>query len=171
MVKQNWFFPLMFLFFFIGLIGIHHLTEDLKAPEKQFVKELRDSLKAYSQQHLADTLFINLWASWCKPCKKEMPHLADLATSIRNQGQTHVQFIAVTDEDSNETKQVRKQKRAFFTAFQSIHEGEGLENTIHTLRGKSAFPTNLLIIKDSCVYKAGYLDKQARGRLKNRLIP
>ena len=41
-------------------------------------------------------LFVNLWATWCAPCVKEMPHIEDLASSF---DADDVAFLIVSDED------------------------------------------------------------------------
>lgn len=44
-------------------------------------------------------LYLDLWATWCGPCKKEIPHLARLAERFR--GNDNVQVISIsTDKDS-----------------------------------------------------------------------
>lgn len=42
----------------------------------------RDSLKHY----LGKVVLVNLWASWCPPCREEMPALEKLYRAHRNQG-------------------------------------------------------------------------------------
>ena len=36
------------------------------------------------QDYRGKTLFINLWASWCGPCRAEMPHISDLYDSVKD---------------------------------------------------------------------------------------
>ena len=48
-------------------------------------------------------LLVNLWASWCAPCVKELPTLDELAAAHRNDGQLGV--IAVS-QDSGEQASV-----------------------------------------------------------------
>ena len=40
-------------------------------------------------------MVVNYWATWCDPCKKEMPRLVDAATRYRDR----VAFIGVNVED------------------------------------------------------------------------
>lgn len=170
MANQSRLFPLLIVSFFMGLMVIYHFTEDLKAPEKQFVQALRDSLATHTKGALADTLFINLWKSNCGPCKREMPHLADWANDVKNQGSGQVQFLAVTNQDSTKTKKVRNDNEAFFQAFKPIHQAIAAKNTIHTLRGKKVFPANLVIIGDSCVYKGGYMMEKEQSRVREKWL-
>ena len=40
--------------------------------------------------------FINIWASWCPPCRVEMPHIQEAYRKIRGSGQfSHGQFDGV----------------------------------------------------------------------------
>jgi len=40
-------------------------------------------------------LIINLWATWCAPCVKEMPSLAKLAAELKDQG---VAVVAISED-------------------------------------------------------------------------
>jgi thiol-disulfide isomerase/thioredoxin len=46
-------------------------------------------------------LYIDVWASWCKPCCKEIPHLAKLVEHYK--GNDKIQFISISvDKDQSE---------------------------------------------------------------------
>lgn len=41
-------------------------------------------------------LFVNLWASWCGPCKREIPSIEKLSQSVDN---SKVQFLLISFDD------------------------------------------------------------------------
>jgi thiol-disulfide isomerase/thioredoxin len=44
-------------------------------------------------------LFVNLWASWCPPCKREMPSIEKLSRSVDS---NKVQFVLISLDDQFE---------------------------------------------------------------------
>jgi thiol-disulfide isomerase/thioredoxin len=48
------------------------------------------------------TVFLNIWATWCPPCVREMPSIAKLARDPRLQGK-NVEFVCVSTDVSGET--------------------------------------------------------------------
>jgi thiol-disulfide isomerase/thioredoxin len=47
------------------------------------------------------TVFLNIWATWCGPCRSEMPSIARLAENsrLRDKG---VEFVCVSTDDSSQ---------------------------------------------------------------------
>jgi thiol-disulfide isomerase/thioredoxin len=48
------------------------------------------------------TVFLNIWATWCGPCVREMPSIARLAADPRLQGK-NIEFVCVSTDDSAQT--------------------------------------------------------------------
>jgi len=44
---------------------------------------------------------VNFWATWCPPCRKEMPDLESLYVRFRDQG---LVVLAISDEDATKVK-------------------------------------------------------------------
>jgi peroxiredoxin len=50
-------------------------------------------------------VLVSFWATWCKPCKQEMPHLVDIYESYAERGLT---VMAVSIDQPRSASQVRK---------------------------------------------------------------
>ena len=46
-------------------------------------------------------LLVNFWATWCEPCRKEMPSLAKMAESLKAKG---LEFITVSADEPEDEK-------------------------------------------------------------------
>ena len=55
-------------------------SEDKKMLPKVLVLDTNESVVEFG--HKEDILVINFWATWCAPCKKEMPSLNNLAENM-----------------------------------------------------------------------------------------
>ena len=54
-------------------------------------------------------VLLDIWASWCVPCKDELPALDEMARRLRSEG---VEIIAVSiDEDRNAAEQFLKSRK------------------------------------------------------------
>ncbi len=47
------------------------------------------------QQYKGKVLFVNFWATWCKPCVGEMPTIAAVISKMKDQ---HIEFLFASDE-------------------------------------------------------------------------
>ncbi len=65
--------------------------------------DLDGSPVAFSQFR-GKPLFLNVWATWCGPCVREMPSIARLAADPRLQGK-NIQFVCVSvDQSADEVR-------------------------------------------------------------------
>lgn len=46
-------------------------------------------------------LLVNFWATWCEPCRKEMPELAKMAASLKAKG---LEFITISADEPEDEK-------------------------------------------------------------------
>ena len=77
-----------------------------KAPPLAFQLE-SDSTHSDIHAFQGQIILLNLWATWCPPCLKEMPHLNDIQKKYADQD---VQVIAFSDEDP---KRIQKYSSKF----------------------------------------------------------
>jgi thiol-disulfide isomerase/thioredoxin len=74
------------------------LPEDQRAPAPDLVGETLDAGTFRLSDHLGEAVVLNVWASWCAPCRAEAPALAALAEEFEGRG---VQFAGLDTRDSD----------------------------------------------------------------------
>jgi cytochrome c biogenesis protein CcmG, thiol:disulfide interchange protein DsbE len=70
-------------------------TREKDFPELVFTEAGSGKTKKLSE-YRGQTVLLNLWATWCPPCRAEMPALSQLQDEFRNKGLT---VLAISDED------------------------------------------------------------------------
>lgn len=67
---------------------------------------------ALSELRGDNVLFLNLWATWCGPCRAEMPAMATLYQKLKDKGLT---MVAVSDEDTQTVRDYLQENSYPFT--------------------------------------------------------
>ena len=94
---------------------------------------------------------LDVWATWCGPCRREIPHLVQLSKDYKDRG---VEVIGLTTEDPAAAAQ---KVRDFAKEFQINYTLGWAGNVAHTLmQGNDSIPQKFVITRD--------------GRLMKRLI-
>ena len=85
-------------FYSICLALILTLNACRKEPEveKTWIPATAADVKKLAQGPKCRATVVNLWATWCEPCREEMPALAQLAKELKKQD---VQFIFVSADE------------------------------------------------------------------------
>jgi len=71
-----------------------------------------DGKETTLDEYSDDVLFLNFWATWCGPCRAEMPSIAALQDKLGREG---LRVLAVTDEDFSTVESYLKGNRFPFT--------------------------------------------------------
>jgi len=85
------------------------------------VKRLGNGKKLDLSSHRGKAVLLDIWASWCAPCKEELPLLDDLAARLKPKG---IEIIAVSidEEEANATAFLSARKHWTLTV---AHDPEG----------------------------------------------
>ena len=94
------------LYLIAGLVFIVALFSSLtvgaaqvKGPAPDFTLPSKNGENVRLQEQLGNVVLVNFWASWCGPCREELPHMEKLQQEFEDLGFT---ILAVnTDEDPN----------------------------------------------------------------------
>lgn len=145
----SWFSPLLLLFFALGaapvwaqskinfkVIPILQPMKDA-APTPDFSLIDSDGKKISLKDFRGKTIFLNFWATWCEPCREEMPAIEKLYQEYRNKNFT-VLAINVKDRKQEALAFVKELKLTYPIAFDPNAE-------VASLYGAWGLPTTYLI--------------------------
>jgi thiol-disulfide isomerase/thioredoxin len=112
-------------------------------------------------------ILINLWASWCGPCRQEMPHLVELNKEYKARG---LQLVGLTTEDPATAGQrvkdfVRDQKVDY-----QIGYAKG-DFAVALMQGHDVIPQSFLISRDGHMLKhfIGFNPAQTPAQLREAI--
>ncbi len=122
-----------------GLIKPKVLLEDKSSEAFDFSGQFLDTDgdRVGLSQYRGKTLFINLWATWCPPCRAEMPHISSLYEKV--QGNDSIKFLMIAlDDDFSKSIQFVEDKGF---SFPIVHAAYGLNPSLQS----QAIPTTLVV--------------------------
>lgn len=123
-----------------GLAGVRagQVAPDFELPD------LRDGKKARLSQHRGKVVILDFWASWCAPCRKEMPELEKLYRDFAGRG---LRVVAVNiDEDTAAARRFLDDVKVSFAV---LHDGEQKVATQYDL---PTMPTSFVLGADGKVH-------------------
>ena len=127
------------------------------APAPDFTLKSLDGNNIKLNELRGTVVLVNFWASWCGPCRTEMPLLNNLYSEYRDYGFTVV-GINLDEERSQAMKLLEKVPVSFPVLFDP-------DNSTSETYGVDAMPTTVLIDRNGVVrhhhrgYKEGFMDK------------
>lgn len=107
---------------------------------------------------------VNFWATWCVPCREEMPVLVELHRQFGGRG---VQFVGVAVA-SPDTGRIRDWIRRYEVEFPILHDMSGQELVGFT--GWDAVPTTVVVDGDGRVRQVMF-GARSRHELVSALAP
>lgn len=132
-----------------------------------FTLRTADGRNLRLQELRGQVVMVNFWASWCAPCRVEMPHLNRLADKYRSSGFTLL-GVNVDDDPKNATAAAAKMG----VRFPVLLDGD---KRVVKLYDVATMPSTILIDRDGRIrylhrgYRDGYeetYDQQVRELLK-----
>ena len=137
------------------------------SPAPDFTLRVLDGPNLRLQEQRGKVVLVNFWATWCGPCRKEMPHLNRIADKYRSSGLVLL-GINVDDDARNAADLAAKLGVKFPVLFDT-------DKKVSKLYDLNSMPSTLVIDRNGRVrylhrgYQDGYedlYDKQIRDLLK-----
>ncbi len=76
-------------------------TGVIGTPVKDFALEDTDGVKRYLSEWEGKVVALNFWATWCPPCRDEIPHFVALQERYQDNG---LQFVGITLQQADEVR-------------------------------------------------------------------
>ncbi len=103
---------------------------------------------------------IEFWATWCGPCIKQFPHLNQLYTELQAED---IQFIAVTDEPFNFTREFLNAHKVDYPV------AIDTQNTYARAVNVAYIPYAAIVNADGQIVWTGHSGKLTLGKIKEVL--
>lgn len=105
---------------------------------------LRDGVPTSTSDLRGTSLVINFWATWCRPCRDEMPALERLSHRLSAHG---VQVIGITlDQDLNLAREFVRDRELTFPIYADADK-KALQSTLRI----GALPETILLTPDGAI--------------------
>ncbi|MES2500698.1 MAG: TlpA disulfide reductase family protein [Pseudomonadota bacterium] len=111
------------------------------------------------EQYAGKIVVLNFWASWCEPCREEMPELSELHTEYKDQ---NVVVLGMAIEDVAAVNDFLKETKVSYPLFAA--DMQGMEIASNLGNNKGVLPFTVIIKKD------GTLAKTYFGRVTKPLL-
>lgn len=112
-------------------------------------------------------VLIDFWASWCPPCRKEMPHLVELYKQYKNKG---FEIVGISLDSKPEAW--AKGVKDLNITWTQLSDLKGWQNAGAALYGVNSIPHTVLVDKDGTIIAKNIhgeeIDAKLQEALKNK---
>ncbi|MBI3812982.1 MAG: TlpA family protein disulfide reductase [Nitrospinae bacterium] len=105
--------------------GISHTEEKLPAPD--FTLMTLDSKKVALKDLKGKYVFLNFWATWCGPCKEEMPSMERLYQRLKSKKNFTMLAVSIDKGGSKAVKRFMEEHKFTFTVLLDEDSGAAAE--------------------------------------------
>ena len=96
---------------------------------------------------------LNLWATWCQPCRQEMPELVKISHEYQSRGLV-VLGLATTYNERDDQQHVKDYIKAQNVPYQIIWDDGTLSGPlVEAVQGRSVIPQSFVIARDGRIVK------------------
>lgn len=115
------------------------------------------------KQYAGKIVVLNFWATWCEPCREEMPELSALHDAYKNK---NVVVLGVAVDEVAAISEFSKETKVSYPLFAA--DMQGMEIASHLGNDKSVLPYTVIIKADGSVAKT-YFGRVTKPLLEEAL--
>jgi peroxiredoxin len=131
-------------------------AKSIQGPAPDFILKSRSGENLRLSEQRGNVVLINFWASWCGPCRQEMPLLENIHKKYQKFGFTV--FGVNVDNDSSKADKILKD---IPVSFPVLYDPDGKVSKLYNV---NAMPTTVMVDRNGNMrylhlgYKPGYED-------------
>ena len=130
----------------VSLLLVSAATADAASPADFKLKDLKGETFQLSDHLGEEVIYISFWATWCVPCRREMPHLQELYEELKGEGFTVLSVN--TDPAANKSK-IKPWVNRYKITFPIVLDPD---NTVHDrFNPPRKLPYGVLIARDGSI--------------------
>ncbi|HEX4997610.1 MAG TPA: TlpA disulfide reductase family protein [Terriglobia bacterium] len=114
------------------------------------LKNVADGSPFHSSQLKGKIVVVDFWATWCVPCKMEIPYYNQLREQMKNRD---VEFLGLTFESGDSIEAVAEFVQDLEMRYPVLM---GTDDVADAFGGHSVYPTTFLVGKDWKIYRKFY---------------
>ena len=155
-IRQQWtFVAIVVLILGGGLLAatrylgdeIFPVTVGSKAPDFRAVTMDGAPVTKTIADYKGDVVLLNVWATWCVPCRTEMPSIQSLHDRFGARG---LKIVAVSVDNNGFADEIRKFRDEYGLTFEILHDATGnIKRDYHT----TGVPETFVIGRDGVIRK------------------
>jgi len=114
--------------------------------------ELMDGSKLKITEKKGKVLMLNIWGTWCGPCRQEMPHLIEMQTKYKDQGfeviGLNIGSYEGTPESNEDILKFAAEMKLNYTLARSTRQTTGV---FYAITKQSVVPQTMLVDREGHV--------------------
>ena len=111
-------------------------------------------------------LLINIWATWCGPCRVEMPSIEEVHRQLGPKG---LKVLAISVDEPGTDQLVRDFVKQYGLTFEVLHDTGGQEGKVSRDYQTSGYPETVIIGRDGIIRRK-LLGAQNWNSAENRAL-
>jgi peroxiredoxin len=102
------------------------------------------------EDYRGQVVMINIWATWCAPCRVEMPAIESLHQAYAPKG---LKIIGISVDDPGTDADIRKFVQQYGLTFEVLHDTGGQEGRVSKDYQTTGYPETVIIGRDGIIRK------------------